>query len=570
MTGPAWTGGKLAGGLLATAALFFSSAAVAQRVAPSREELTRITQPPPQGRPTLNIVGGVERSPCPLADPRYADVRVTISEVQFNGLKGATPEEMRSAWTPFAGGEQPVAILCEIRDAAATILRDKGYLAAVQVPTQRIENGVVRMETLYARVTTIRARGQTSGAETKLAAYLGKLTEDEYFDRNRAERYLLLARDLPGYNVQLTLKPAGTGPGELVGEVAVLHEPYSLDVLVQNLGAQETGRWGGQVRGQAFGLTGLGDVTTLSFYSTFDFEEQKILQAAHSFRPGSEGLTIDGQFTYAWTKPDIGASDAVPDLKAKTLYWTVDARYPLIRSQSSNLWGGIGFDFVDQKVHFFEPLTRDKLRILWLRADWDAIDLSSRRPGWRMSAFGEIRRGLGIFDASDGDEDVPPSRLDGDSTATVIRLGGTGEVALGRDFALSVSPRLQYALDPLLAFEEFTAGNYTVGRGYDPATLSGDSGAGLSAELRGPRILPVKRSRLAIQPFIFGDAAWAWNKNDGDGADHLASAGGGIRAELADRFRLDGIVAVPLEKAGFENRKGDVRVLVTLTTKILP
>ena len=61
-------------------------------------------------------------------------------------------------------------MLCEIRDAAATILRDKGYLAAVQVPTQRIENGVVRMETLYARVTTVRARGQTDGAEAKLAA----------------------------------------------------------------------------------------------------------------------------------------------------------------------------------------------------------------------------------------------------------------------------------------------------------------------------------------------------------------------------------------------------------------
>jgi len=556
--------------LLATAALTFPAAVAAQSIAPSREELTRITQPPERPRPTLNIVGGIERSPCPLADPRYADIRVTISDVQFNNLKGATPEEMRPAWAPFAGSEQPVAVLCEIRDAAATILRDKGYLAAVQVPTQRIENGVVRMETLYARITTIRARGQTGGAEAKLAAYLGKLTQDEYFDRNRAERYLLLARDLPGYNVQLTLKPAGTGPGELVGEVAVLHQPYSLDVLVQNLGAQETGRWGGQVRGQAFGLTGLGDVTTLSFYSTFDFKEQKILQAAHSFRPGSEGLTIDGQITYAWTKPDIGAGDAVPDLKAKTLFWTIDARYPLIRRQSSNLWGGIGFDFVDQKVHFFEPLTRDKLRILWLRADWDAIDFSSRRPGWRMSAFAELRKGLGIFDATDGDEDVPPSRFDGEATATLFRLGGTGEVALGRDFALAVSPRLQYAFDALLSFEEFTAGNYTVGRGYDPATLSGDSGAGLSAELRGPRLTPIKQSKLAVQPFIFGDAAWVWNKDDGEGADHLMSAGGGIRAELADRFRLDGTVAVPLEKTGFDNRKGDVRVLVTLTTRILP
>ena len=61
-----------------------------------------------------------------------------------------------------------------------------------------------------------------------------------------------------------------------------------------------------------------------------------------------------------------------------------------------------------------------------------------------------------------------------------------------------------------------------------------------------------------------------WNKNDGEGADHLKSAGGGLRAELSDRFRLDGTVAVPLEKTGFDNRKGDVRLLVTLTGRILP
>ena len=556
--------------LLVSAALIFPSAATAQSIAPTREELGRINQAPEQPRPTLNIVGGVERSPCPLADPRYADVKVTIREVQFNGLKGATPDEMRSAWSPFAGTEQPVSVLCEIRDAAATILRDKGYLAAVQVPTQRIENGVVTMETLYARITTIRARGQTSGAEAKLAAYLNKLTEDEYFDRNRAERYLLLARDLPGYNVQLTLKPAGTGPGELVGEVSVLHRPYSIEATVQNLAAQETGRWGGQVRAQAYGLTGLGDVTTLAFYSTFDFKEQKILNVAHSFRPGAEGLTVDGQFTYAWTKPDIGGNDAVPDLKAKTLFWTIDARYPLIRRQSSNLWAAAGFDFVDQKVNFFGPLTRDKLRVLWLRADWDAVDLTSRRPGWRANAFVELRRGLGIFDATDGDESVPPSRIDGDATATVLRAGGQGELALGRDFAIAVAPRLQYAFDALLSFEEFTAGNYTVGRGYDPASLSGDSGVGVTAELRGPRLMPFKQSKLTVQPYVFGDAAWAWNKNDGVGADHLKSAGGGVRAELGDRFRLDTLVAVPLEKAGFENRKGDVRLLVTLTGRILP
>ena len=78
--------------LLASSALLSPIPATAQSVAPTRDELSNIAKPEAPPRPSLNVVGGIERSPCPLADPRFADVKVTISEVQFNGLKGATPE----------------------------------------------------------------------------------------------------------------------------------------------------------------------------------------------------------------------------------------------------------------------------------------------------------------------------------------------------------------------------------------------------------------------------------------------------------------------------------------------
>ena len=38
-----------------------------------------------------------------------------------------------------------------------------------------------------------------------LAAYLSELTKRPLFNRYEAERYLLLASDLPGYTVRLTL-----------------------------------------------------------------------------------------------------------------------------------------------------------------------------------------------------------------------------------------------------------------------------------------------------------------------------------------------------------------------------
>ena len=540
---------------------------------PSRDDLRSITQAPPTQTPQLSISGGIERSPCPLADDRFKDIKVTIGAVDFNGLKGAEPSEMEPAWKPFAGVPQPIAVLCEVRDAAATILRNKGYLAAVQVPTQRIEDGKVRMEVLYARVTAIRARGDTRGAERKLEAYLNKLTEDEIFDRNKAERYLLLARDLPGYNVQLTLRPAGTGVGELIGEVSVTHQPYTVDLTLQNLAPHTTGPYGGQIRAQVFGLTGLGDVTTLSYYATSDFSQQHILQGSHEFRPGSEGLVIGAQVTHAWTKPDLGAAAGPVALKARTLYAGIYARYPVLRTQAKNLYLTGGIDFLNQKVDLagVGALTRDRLRIAYARLDFDTIDLKHRSPRYRLGGSLEVRQGLNILDATPacvGACPIQTSRPGGSASETVVRAQATLEYAAGQ-IAIAVLPRAQYAFNPLLSFEQFSLGNYTVGRGFDPGTLSGDSGVGTSVEVRGPRYPLFGGGRAVTQPFVFGDVGWTFLRGT-PGSQRLTSAGAGLRTEIGSRYRLDGVVAVPIERAGLQTKRGDVRLLVTLTARLLP
>ena len=547
------------------------------QTAPSRDELRGVTQTQAPAAPRLDIAGGIERSPCPLADPQYKDITVTIGEARFNNLKGVNAADLEPAWKPLAGTPQPVAALCEIRDAAATILRNKGYLAAVQVPTQRIENGLVQFEVLYARVSAIRARGQTAGAEEKLQAYLGKLTDDEVFNRYEAERYLLLARDLPGYNVQLTLRPAGDTPGDLIGEVTVLRQPYTVDATVQNYAASATGPWGGQLRASFFGLTGLGDAMTLSFYSTSDFEEQQIAQFAHEFRPGAEGLTIAGQFTYAWTRPDLGAA-AVPgaELEAETLLASLSADYPLRRSQGASLWLGAGFDLVNQDVELIVPISRDRLRVLWSRLRFDAVDLTRRLPAWRAGGELEVRQGLDALGATNGCLGAacpagvaPPSRFDGRAGATVIRTRLSGELALGDRLAFAFEPRAQHAFSPVLAFEEFTTGNYTVGRGYEPGTLAGDSGVGLRTELRGPRVPLGSAGAVQFQPYLFGDAARVWTRGIDDSA-RLYSAGGGVRGTISDRLNFDATLAVPLKDAGLLGQRGDVRFLLTLTARLLP
>jgi hemolysin activation/secretion protein len=188
---------------------------------PTREEVQRAPDLPrvPSNRDRITVDGDVERAPCPLADPAYRDVMVDLREVRFEGLATISPEILRSTWSGYVGQKVPIATVCEIRDRAATILRRQGYLAAVQVPPQRIENGIVQFDVLLAKLTGFQVRGAAGKSEGIISRYLRAIQDQPVFNINFAERYLLLAQDLPGFDIRLTLRPAGTTLGEVIGEV---------------------------------------------------------------------------------------------------------------------------------------------------------------------------------------------------------------------------------------------------------------------------------------------------------------------------------------------------------------
>lgn len=556
---------------------------------PTREEVNRGQPVTPISPPSrLTIEGGIERAPCPLADPRFEGVTVTLSEARFEGLKGADPASLKPAYESYIGKTIPLAAVCDMRDAAATILRRQGYLAAVQVPPQRIENGVVRFDVLMAKLVGIQVRGQAGRSERAIAAYLEKLKSAEVFNEKEAERYLLLARDLPGFDVRMTLRPAGTVPGEVIGEVAVVRQPISIDTNIQNYGARDVGRIGGLLRGEIYGLLGLGDRLSIGVFSTSDFREQQVLQTAYDFRLGGEGLTVGTRFTYAWTAPDIGAG---LNLKSRTLVTGAEVRFPFVRRQTVNVRGAGGFDYVNQRVRFAGlPLTQDKLRVAYLRLDLDALDeaslggdrgYSAAEPRWRLVGSLEARRGLDILGASKpcGAGFVrcllppTPSRIEGDPTATVFRASGLAEFRPAPRVAFVLVPSAQYSHAPLLSYEEISGGNYTFGRGYDPGVIIGDSGIGFQSEFRFGSISPRRADGLAIQPFAFFDVGRVWNRDrlsGGPSPQKLESTGGGLRVAFGDHLRLDTALAVPLRTTGLQTKRGDPRLLISLTTRLVP
>ncbi|WP_339826453.1 ShlB/FhaC/HecB family hemolysin secretion/activation protein [uncultured Parasphingorhabdus sp.] len=560
--------------------------------APTREEIQRgVVDKGLQGQSrTLSVDSEVERSACPLAGPEFSDVRFTLKSVDFTGLISVDPGSLTSSYADYVGQDVPVSVVCDIRDRAATILRSNGYLAAVQVPPQTIDQGNVRFDVLMARMTSVQVRGDAGRSKGLLQKYIEKLAAQPVFNINIADRYLLLARDIPGLDVRLSLRPvsaeSGGQPGEVVGEFNVIRTPVYADVNFQNFGSEAVGRFGGLGRLRFNGLTGMGDETVISGYTTSDLKEQQVLQASHEFRVGGEGLKLGANFTYAWTKPELAGGFSI---KSETLVASAYASYPFVRKQSRNIFGTIGLDYIDQRTDILGTRTNeDRLSVAYARVDFSQIEpgsisgrggYSAFEPKWGIGGSLELRQGLDILGASEGcgpafvnciGQTVLPTRADGDPTAFVVRGQAKIDYRPTPLLALTLKPRLQYSPDALFSYEEISGGNYTTGRGYDPGTIIGDSGYGLQTEISYGSLLPDSPEGIAVQPYLFFDLMGVWNKNSPGDPQKLYSAGGGFRTTIGQRASLDLTAVVPLKRAAFQTRRDSARALLTLTIQLAP
>jgi hemolysin activation/secretion protein len=580
----------LATGLVSASDSAFAQAA--QVTPPNRSDLI-----PPELRRedrsvTLTIDGDFERPPCALDRPEFAGIKFTVAGAQFNGLDRVPGLSLESAYGDYLGRELPVSVLCDIRAEANAILRRQGYLATVEIPEQNLADNIPDFNVVFGRLTAVRVRGDAGPSEKLVAGYLEKLTQQDVFNTNAAERYLLLADDVPGLDVRLSLRPAAGGaPGDLVGEIAVLRQRAVIDFNVQNFGSKAIGRFGGTLRGELYDLTGLGDRTTVAMFSTLEFTEQQTVQIGHDFRVGSEGLRLGGQFTFSTSNPAVGLAGI--DVESETIFASLFASYPLVRTRGHSLFADVGFDYVDQEVQLNNfGLTDDRVRMVYARlaGEWTdqqsvlrADGYSPYEPKLQLRYGIEARHGLDVFNTSPDCRPnllgcligaaVPPSRIEADPTPLLVRINADFEYRPTPKVTFALGTQAQITKGPLPAFEEIAAGSFSIGRGYDPGAVLGDSGIMSAFEMRYGSLVSKNGSGLAYQPYLFTDVAYVWNEDPSrspTNPDRLWSAGGGLRVSWAQGVQSDFLIAVPLQRPDLAADRGDVRFMFTLTARLLP
>jgi hemolysin activation/secretion protein len=500
--------------------------------------------------------------PCPL---RGSTLSFTLKSVAFHGVTALSADRLRAAYADLLGQTIPVSSICDIRDHAAALLFNRGVLARVDIPPQRIADGALQLEVIEAHVVNVRVRGDAGRGQAAVERYLSKLRGMTPFDMRKAQRYLLLASDVPGVQVRAAVRPSTTGErGAVDLDITVTAQPVGLVANVQNFQSKSIGRFAGLLRLDVNSLSDFGDRTSVVADHTLDSNEQAVIQLLEEARIGGDGLIARGSIVYGETRP--GGSIAKLDLMSTSIVAEGELEYPLLRLRRRNLNLAAGFDDINETTDAAGSLLyRDRLRVFYARLDGDdRLDLWSRAI--QLNGSLTVRKGMAGLGASERNSSTL-TRPDGDPNAWLVRGSGRAAVALFGALQLSNQIQAQYARDPLLDYEQMALGDLTIGRGYDPAVVLGDSGVSDSTELRyGP--LPL-HPLVTAQPYVFYDVGYIHDNGVAVVKNRtLTSAGLGVTFRLANRFNVDLAYAKPFQAPLPSQPRPTPRLLLNLTASI--
>ena len=187
--------------LMAAAVSMNVQSAMAQDIAgalPTREqiELPSADEQRPQGK--VAIDDRIAREPCPF---EASSLSVDLQRIRFTASDGATlPAVIATELADIAPtpGQQPIANLCALRDAANDRLHAAGYIASVQIPPQEITTGEAVLHVTLARIVDVQVQGSPGPYAATLQSRIERLKALDPVNRFEAERILLLAGDVPG------------------------------------------------------------------------------------------------------------------------------------------------------------------------------------------------------------------------------------------------------------------------------------------------------------------------------------------------------------------------------------
>jgi hemolysin activation/secretion protein len=538
--------------LLLSCALFFlclAGPAQAQVLAPSADPGRRDGPVVPE-RAFLGLkTKAVLKSDKPELPPETANLTFVLNSLTITGAEAFSPEQLSGFYRPYLGKTITLKQLFDIMARVRQLYLDEGYtISKVLIPEQAIDSGNIVFTVVEGHVESVELDPNFPKSPI-LEDFAAKVLAMRPLNTQKLERLMLILNDKAGLRASSVLSKLDdheTNPGGL--KLTLRQNQNELVegatyVSFDTLGSNFTG-FGQFGAGTSFNHLGA-NYSELLLNGVVTTSSQEMRQGSVEYNLPLWGVSgTNLKLSSEMNRIEPGSSLDILDVKGRSFNMSAQLSYPIIR-QRDQTWlvsgsfeyKNVGTDILD------EPLFQDRIRSVGVMSRYT---FSDRYDGLNLLQA-DFSKGLNVLAAREtGSPNL--SRQFGRSDFWKAEFLCTRLQTIARDFEALWSFKGQYAWQPLLSSEEFGFGGGYLGRGYDPSEITGDRGISSSLELRYNRILP--EWNLALQPYAFYDIGRVWNIDPLDrNRKSAASAGAGIRLNLAKGWMVDGSFAVPLTRA---------------------
>lgn len=501
----------------------------------------------PALRGTLDVDARAD-APC---EPTAGEACFTLLGVVVDGVTAVRQSELAPIYASYLTREVNGADLARIAQRITDHYRERGYFLSRAYLRSHGDDGIAHIEVAEGRIAEIVIEGDGAA---QVAPYLRRLEQQPIAVLAEMDRQLALASDVPGIVLRTRMEPDPDNPSWHRLRVEADLQPVNAYGSADNRGVERVGPIQAYGRLSHNSIVMPRDQLGVSIFTTpqntreFTLAE---LSYGYAFANGGRLRAIASA-----SRSHDGANPVTNDVGGESHSVSLNYEYPLLRGRSRGVWVALGAEVRHQENDWTGGGGyADELRVarVALRGFLDDAGRSS-------SVFVQASLGGGMLGAS-GHSSLRRSRADADAEFAKVELFATHYQDFGEHLGIYGALGAQWANEPLLQSEEFSAGGLPFGRAFSYGEISGERGVGGTLELRAgydPNLDPVSFA----QAYAFLDGAQVWD--EGGGNHSIASYGAGFRVTFSDSIVAGIEMAHPVDGVPAEEGDDDWRHFFSL------
>ncbi|MDO9475655.1 MAG: ShlB/FhaC/HecB family hemolysin secretion/activation protein [Pseudohongiella sp.] len=479
-----------------------------------------------------------------------ATERFDINRFVVEGNSLLQQERIDAVLQPYTGTQKD---LSDVQQATAALQNyysnNSSNIVWVVVPEQDLDNGVVRLRVVEARIGTVSIDGNDSFDDDNIRASLPALVEGTSPSPKAISANVQLANENPAKQVDVLLRP-GTQEGLVDAVVNVIDEQtFKAFVTLDNTGNPQTGDYRLGLGVQHANLFNSDHVGTLSFVTSPDhFDEVK--QYSASYRIPLYQLDDSIDFIAGYSDVDAGTTQTVAGPLAFSGKGAVYGfRYNQLLARqgeySHKLTYGIDYRAYENVCSlgiFGEAGCGPAAVDVTVRPLSVAYSGNWARPGRAADFY--VGYSHNLSGASNGDSadfsaarPAPGGGVGASSQYDIFRAGASLVQAFAGNWQYRVALNAQYTADALITGEQFGTTGATMVRGFLEREIARDIGHVVNVEVNTPNLMgTLIPGNSNLRALAFYDGARSRN-NKLQGEDHKKSSIGSLGVGL--RWNLD-------------------------------